>query len=442
MAAPRARVHPDADRPPSLDAPRQHPFRSVIVFVVAISLLVSGVVFALVATSTTDGASDPTTAVKDLLQAVARNDVIGILDSLPPAEREAMRNGIPALADELRRLGVLGALSLSNIPGVNIELRNVGFHTTMLWGELGRVQLVSGSIVVTPVSDGFPLPESTRQLLEHDFRASIDPGSGSHTIDLATWRPNLVAVKDGGGWHVSMFYTLAEAIRGAENGPLPRFGDLPSAVGAESPEAAVRELIEAGMNLDPTRAVTLTLPTEGRALYDYSSLFLPEARRRSMAIEADEPLSMRLQDLEVAANEHGTVRRVEVTRFDARLSEGDDQRRVTYEKGCLSATRSLVSDPDASDTVTTCDGDLAPATSLHPAGGDRLDKLTAWQGLGRAFPTFVVIERQGRWYVSPTQTVLTTLVEILRQMQPEDVQAFSARLGELAQLYGLPVFGS
>ena len=71
-------------------------------------------------------------------------------------------------------------------------------------------------------------------------------------------------------------------------------------------------------------------------------------------------------------------------------------------------------------------------------GASRLDKITAWQRLGRAFPTFVVQEREGRWYVSPMRTVLTTLQEILHGLKPEDVDAFSSRLGQLWNLYGLP----
>lgn len=432
-------------RPPETDirprlAPRRrrHPVLAVAAFVVAFSVLVTATVFAFVAASGRDGAGDPESAVRDLLDAVSHRDVIGVLEALPPAEREAVRDELPGIADELTRLGLLSPLSLSSVPGVDIELRDIRYHVTKVFGEVGRVQLTSGEIVVTTRPDAFPLPERTRRLLEDDLRATIEP-NGTHTIDLAASQPNLVAIKDAGGWHVSLFYTLAEAIRGADTGPMPRYNEGLQPVGSETPAAAVRELFDAAVSLDATRAVTLAYPPEARALYDYATLFLPEARRRAQGIAADEPFSMSIKQLDLDATTEGTTRQVRVVGFDGRITDGNDRRHFVYADGCLTDERRRGSSTDIEQSFHTCDGTLGPAPSVTDSGdGSRIDEVTAWQGLGRAFPTFVVQERAGRWYVSPTRTVLTTIHELLRHLQPSDVDAFTDRLGLLQRLYGLP----
>lgn len=410
--------------------------RRAVAFVLAVVLLVAGTVFAFVAASTTEGADDPESAVRDLLEAISRRDAIGVIESLPLAEREAWRDQLPAIVDELQRLGVISPLSLSSIPGVTVEFRKVGYHTNKLWGEVGRVTLTSGEMVITPEAAAFPLSERTREWLERDFSATVDPASGAHTVDIARWRPNIVAVKDGGGWHPSLYYTLAEAVRGGGTGPMPRFGQGPMATGAGTPSAAVQELLTATANLDAARAVALTLPTEARALYDYSTLLMPEVRRQAIGLSTDDRLSIELEPVELVVSGEGTTREVRVVSLDAKITDVDDELRLGYHDSCLRTTRSNANDPGLATETTTCDGSFAPLTT---AGDEsKLYELTAWQGLGRAFPTFVVLERQGRWFISPTRSVLVTVSEILHGLQPADVEVFTDRVGDLWELYALP----
>src|SRR5262249_13771554 len=154
--------------------------------------------------------------------------------------------------------------------------------------------------------------------------------------------------------------------------------------------------------------------------------FLPEARRRSQAIFADEPFNLDVTKVEVDVSGENGIRYVRVVRFEADARDGDDRRHWFYERGCLLEEHLRPDSSDVTDTKQSCDGSIGPPIAVDSNGdAPRLDKLTAWQRLGRAFPTFVVQERQGRWYVSPARTVLTTLREILHDLKPEDVDAFS-----------------
>lgn len=438
-AEPELHGQTGATRPRRPARQRRHPVAAAVTVAAAISVLVSGTVFGLVASSGDDGAADPVAAVQDFLSAFASGDALGLLRSLPPDERGPLQDALPGIADELQRLGLTSPLSLSDIPGVTIEIRDLKFYLNKVYGEVGFVQVAGGQLVISTNPDRFPLSERTRQLLDRDFHARIDPASGTRTIDLGEQRPTFVAIKDSGGWRTSLFFTIAELVRGGDSGPLPRYNEGPKPVGAETPAKVVEELFRAASNLDPTSAVVLAYPPEARALYDYAGLFLPEARRRAQAIAADEPFRLDVSKVEVDVSGDSGTRLVRVVRFEASARDGDDRRRYFYDLGCLNEERMKPNSQEIGETIQACDGVIGPAVNVDAEGdASRLDKVTAWQRLGRAFPTFVVQERQGRWFVSPTRTVLTTLREILRSLNPEDVDTFSQRVGQLWDLYGPP----
>lgn len=368
------------------------------------------------------------------MDAISRGDGIGVLESLAPAERDAFRDGVSTVSDELQRLGVLNPMSLSNIPGVTVEIHDVVYHSDKLADEVVRVTMASGTIAINTRADGFPLPEHTQRWLDRDFGARVDPNSSARVIDLSRSRPSLVAVKESGGWHVSLYYTLAEQVRGPTGGPMPRFGEGPAPVGGDTPLAASRTFIEAAASLDAARAVTVVYPTEGRAFYDYSSLLLPLARRHAQALAKEDLFSIDVAALEMAESGEGTSRLVSVTSAEIKVSDGDDRLEMRYGQGCVSERRFMSGNDREIEESNWCDGSLAP-TSRHRDPNSHIDQVTSWQDLGRAFPTFVVLERQGRWYVSPTRTVLWTFGEILHHLQPADTDALSDRLGDLWKTY-------
>src|SRR5262249_2051680 len=151
----------------------------------------------------------------------------------------------------------------------------------------------------------------------------------------------------------------------------------------------VDKLFQAASNLDPSAAVTLTYKPEARALYDYAGLFLPEAHRRVQAINADESFSLDVTKVEVDTTGDNGTRLVRVPRLEARGPDGDDQRRYHYDRGCLVTERLKPGTNDVDTTTRACDGTIGPPISTDRDGdAPKLDKLTAWQRLGRAFPTF------------------------------------------------------
>jgi hypothetical protein len=123
---------------------------------------------------------------------------------------------------------------------------------------------------------------------------------------------------------------------------------------------------------------------------------------------------------------------------DIALDDGGEHVEEIYTGGCLTTLRT----DDGADPVSTtrCDGTIEPAPPANGRSAEpsRVDRLTGWQTLGRAFPTFVVQERNGRWYISPVRSVLTTFGEVLQHLQPADVGALADRLAWAWDLYALP----
>jgi len=378
----------------------------VAALVVGIVGLFASAVFALALFGGEGGASTPEDAVHQMLDAVEQEDVIGVLESLAPGERDAMRDPVEDVASELKRLGILDeGFDLGKIGGVDVEFENVELSSESIADHLAAVQIVGGTARATTTPDELPIGPVLRDLMSEFGADEIEPSAT--TEDLAEGEVTIATVKAGGRWYVSLFYSIAETARRAAGEPLPDFGSGVPAEGAESPEAAVEGLLHAAVDLDVRRLIALTPPDEMAALHDYAPLFLDDAE----------------EDI-AGLREGGFDLHVDGLELDTDVDA--DRARVAFKAVAFSGV------VDGEAVSFSWDGECvrveAPQMGVEeqcrgdePSADDEM-LFPIPAGLGSLQFSLTAVQVDGAWYVSPTGSVLDLVVDVLRGLEREDVE--------------------
>jgi hypothetical protein len=215
----------------------------------------------------------------------------------------------------------------------------------------------------------------------------------------------LATVKQGGGWHVSLWYSIAEAARQHAGLSMPALADAIGAIGTATPDAALKELIAAALNFDIRRMIELTPPDEARALHEYAPLFLDDAQQAAQKFKKDNELSISLDKLETSVTGSGSTRQVAVRTFSVSGRTVDGAFAVAYDGDCTTFTF-----PGDAKPTKTCSSDAQ--AELDPLGLGALSSLTTLdKSLG-----VTVVEVDSHWFVSPTRTIAGVFVGSLRAL--------------------------
>jgi ADP-ribose pyrophosphatase YjhB (NUDIX family) len=414
---------------PVAPAPSGQPGRSWLT-ATTVAVLVTAIVVAsavgVLAFTGDDGAESPDLAARSVLDAVRRNDLVGIVELLPPGERRALRDPVAELAAHLQTLRLVGRLDPSRVPGLAFAFDDLQLRTTSLGEDVQAVDIVGGSMRAEWMGGGQPLSDHARQILAREWGITIDQVEAVYTRDFARDDLRLVAVKEGGGWHVSLAYTVAEAIRQDRGAALPEMGGGPAATGADHPDQAATDLVRAYADGHPERLVTLLYPNEARSLYDYSSTFLPKAVEAARRAEADDLYDVQLNKLETVVEGKGAERRVRITALDIDIRDELHKQHLWWADGCFHTDQRINDDDEPYAKSDSCSRDR-PRPGDATAPRDNPVSALAVFGGGSDLPTFTVIERNGRWFVSPVHTLADSLVESARLMQPDDLDGFAER---------------
>lgn len=412
MTSPTAGAPPPPPAYVGTDPPsRGGRLRVGAVAVGVVAVLAAGV-FAAVALSGKDGSASPEEAVERLFEAVSDEDVLGILEALPPAERSALRPGLEDVTGELRRLGILSDdVDLESVGGVDLEIEGVELAAEELGEGVTAVRLTGGTLTTSTEPEQLPLGSALRNLFEGPEGSDLEEGGGTHA--LGDDGPVLVTVQEDGGWHVSLFYSVAEAFRGDAGEAVPTFGQGVEPAGADSPEDVVRQVAEAAVALDARRLVALTPPGEMGALHDYAPLFLDQAD------QAEAPFEVRIDRLDLEPEVDGDVARVRLTGFAASVGSPDmGNFSVSYDGDCMVFVADGVEE-------RTCASDMAQTGA--PVSSELV---------------LSTVRHDDQWYLSPTRTVFEQLLGTLRALEPEDVEDLGSLFSEMPPLFpGFPPFG-
>ena len=269
--------------------------------------------------------------------------------------------------------------------------KDLELHTTQLGDDVSSVEVTGGTVAVNALVDELPLGPLVREVIaEQDVRNETDTTSA----DLDGLR--LVTVRDDDGWHVSLLYTLGELLRHEidPQPPIPRYGHGTPAVGASSPEEAVRQGVAAATALDLEKLISLT-PAEGlEALHDYGPTFA--------AAVADNESGVTIEDLklETSDGEDGT-KVVTPTAFTVTWDDGYGSTAFVHADGCTTITYDDVEGGPGGDDFVPKPQKLCGRDDPYgsPAGLLGLPLVGNADGLG-----IVTEQHDGKWFISPTAT--------------------------------------
>jgi hypothetical protein len=425
--------------------PERRPARPrwrVVGVVVAVFAVLCGSAFAYLAVTAPDGAATPEEAVRHLFEAIDQEDAIGVLESLPPSERDVLKEPIVDIVTELQRLGILKPFELDKVPGEDLTVDGLTLAVEPVGSndDLKAVRVTGGTIRGSTVPAEVPIGDTLRHIVDDDFGEKVEVPASSFSQDLAKGNLRMVTVKEGGGWHVSLFYSIAEAIRG-DRTAAPVLGNGPKPVGATTPDGALNELVTAAMNLDLDKVIGMLPPDEMRAVYDYAPLFLPDAKK---SIDKNSSgFSGKVNRLDTHVEGEGSVRQVFVTGFDVEVGDTYEKIHATWDGSCVvydetstsrySSETSSGSSGSSSGTTNVTHGEIctdkpSSVTRQGTSTTNDLD-LGAFNGLAKDYAV-VVVERDGRWFVSPTRTVFDSLLTRLRKTSREDIERWSKELAD------------
>jgi hypothetical protein len=384
------------------EAPPRRSRAKLVGALVGVTALVAAGAFAVVTITGNDddgGAASPTEVGNQLTTALDNEDVLGVIDLLLPGERETFREPIIETFDNLRRLEILAdEASLSDIGGIDIQLTDVTVRERPTNADdIVNIEL-SGSATVAVDGETVPLGSL---IIDEAFDGERPDMDAEATTEEFEDIPLTVVQRDG-RWYLSAFYSAAEQVRARTDLDVPETGVV--AKGADAPEAAIDDMLEAISDQDLERVIALLDPTEAEALQRYAPLFLDDAQS-----EVDDlGVNWSVSDTAYTVEGSGSRRFVGVDAFTVTASEGDTNVSVTYADGCLSV------DFDGDETEV-CTADIG--TNIDPLledagiddGGEIKDLIDTVQDALEDFdPSGIAVhEVDGQWYLSPLRSYFT-----------------------------------
>ena len=210
--------------------------------------------------STAGGSDDPADLGTELLNAIEGEDLLGIIDVLVPGEREALGEPFVELVTELQRLEILAETDLSDIAGLDIELTDEVVRTRTT--NVDDIVNISLSADVTVSIDGAELPigDLLTDNMPDDMLADVRGTSVTENDQLDI---SLTGVRQDGRWYFSLLHTVAELAREELAGDVGIPFEGVGFDGADSPQAAVDQMLDRIEALDLDGHHPLARPQRG-----------------------------------------------------------------------------------------------------------------------------------------------------------------------------------
>ena len=389
---------------------------TIVGLVIGIAALIGAAVFAAFAVGGDEGS--PESAVNKLIDAVNREDVLGAMEALPPGERDSLKGSVSDLSGQLERLEILSSdFDLSGLKGIVLDISDAKFSSQKLSDDVAMVSVVGGRARSSVDPAKLPLGDFVRKLAG-DALTNAKPTSDTEEIK-ASDPTRLATIKEDSHWYVSLWYSVAEAARRDAGARAPDFGHGIPANGASSPEQAVDGFLRAGAALDLRQLIELLPPDEMRALHDYAPLFLDDAQ--GAINEFKQRVQVSIDDLGLSADRSGDRALVKITKFGFTakfpsdfLGDSGGTATLSYGGGCIT-----FSAPGQAQR-RECGADKAKALPFLAPFANLAGQVPK---LNLAHPDagFVAVERNGRWFVSPTRTLLDDLTAVLKVFDRSDL---------------------
>ncbi|MGA1440798.1 MAG: hypothetical protein ACO4CU_13335 [Ilumatobacteraceae bacterium] len=373
------------------------------------------------------GASDGGAASADelgasFLRAIEAEDVLGVIDTLSPGERDSLGGPFVEFVSELRRLEVFDeSVDLSAVAGFDVELADE--RVVVRRTNVDDIVGVEMSAEVTVRVDGASVPVGglIEDRIDADEMADLRGTSSTETDDLEI---RLAAVEEGGRWYFSIFHTIAELAReAADVDDIPEVGIVPD--GADSPEGAVDRLLDRVGDLDLSGVIAVLDPAEAAALQRYAPLFVDDAQ----SVVDDIPLRWRVDVREFRAEGSGDERTV---LFDAIGITGDLDGvdfSLLVRDGCV---RVVVDGETIEQCGTEPEGDVEDLLAEEPDLEEFVDVVT--EAFADVEPIGLELRRRdGAWFVSPFATGTEAVLTLMRALDADELAAIVDAGSSLAE---------
>lgn len=355
------------------------------------------------------GAATPEDLGAELMAAMEAEDVLGVIDTMLPGERETLGDPFVELVGELRRLDLLADdTDLSAIAGLDIEFTGeaVEIEPTNV-PDIVDIHMTADALVTF---DGAALPigELIEGRLTPEQLAEL---RGTQLAESEPFDVTMTAVLDGDQWYFSLFHTLAEIARDEAGSP-----DIPASgvalVGGESPEAAVEGLFDRIERLDLAGIIGTLDPAEAAALQRYAPLFLDDAQ----SALAEVPLDWRIDRREYRVVGSGSERTVLIDAIGVSGSLDGSPFSVAFDGDCVRATL-------GDEQIEECGGATGDVTEMLGDEGSVGEFVVAVED---AFSDVEEVglelrERDGEWYVSPIATGTEAMLRVLRALDRDEL---------------------
>ena len=378
------------------------------------------------------GSKTPEGAVDAMFESLSQNDVLGVLDHLAPGEREVVKDATVDYVGELSRLGVLSDdLDLSAVPCFEFSYSGMTYEAEQANERVWLVEVTGGTVIVGVNTAELPVGNLLFDRLDLETNSVDETVTVDIAEEIGDEELRVAVVEDDGSYYVSSFYTAAELAAAGAGYTMPAT-PIP-AVGAATPEDALRGVIDAGVQLDVAGLIELTPPDEMAALHDYGPILVELADEALVETDVQTVLdgwtfsvdALDLEQVEVTGGIKLLPTHIAVSGSDTegRSFEASatkvDETCVDYS---VTAVDVVEAGPDeVSMSGQACAADIAEAFegSDVPIEVQQIAERMVGQ-LGQLGA--VTVEVDGLWYVSPSRSVADVLLVAMQGLDNADLE--------------------
>lgn len=370
------------------------------------------------------GAPTPAQAVDDMLQSIQRSDVVGFLDDLAPGERDAIAPGLQDIFGQLKRIGVLSSgADLAHVSGLSYKFHGYATTTQQINSTLAAVDLSGGNADASVDPNQLPLGSYFKSLAITATTGQVKSSSSPmNTTTLATVQVN-------GSWYVSLGYSIAiNDLKSAGRSMAPPVNGITPA-GAPSPQGAVKAFFGSVSNLDLQQLIADLDPGEMAALDAYAPLLVGQAQQTLNAAKASVSITFDLPAMTTQQISGGTLVKIG-SGLGVHVKAGTTS--IDIANGCETVTMNA-------STVHTCGATGGLANMSAERRQLVQDMPAAVRPILQRFIDsppdvgFVTSQVNGKWYISPTRTLLQAVNAYLADLAPGDIQTVIANANGVGQ---------
>jgi len=417
---------PIPEQPAGGDRTRKLVLGGLIVLAV---IAIAAVAFATMnAGRTNDGSESPEAAMQKLFDGLSNEDMVAAVDAFLPGEADPIISYTGSIGTELKRLDVLtDGINPQGISGLNMEFTDLEFRTEEIAPGFVRVFITNGDAFIDIDQAELPIGDLILDNLPAQERGALDGDLPPDSESMGGEDFYLVAVDDD-GWYLSYWYTIMDAIFSQTGYDTPAFGNGLAAVGGDSPEAAVEDAFRELLSLDLEGLIGMLPPTEMRALYDYMPLVMDDYNETVGAFGSFITIDLTSLGTSVSDAADG-AKRVKIETFDIAFSSFlmEIDGAISFDGACFDISLNDQSGAlsqfgtDIPDHINTCDPELADMLGSGMTGMDLPDFIG---DIGAADTGLLAVEEDGRWYLSPTETLGDTMLQGLKVWDRETLQQY------------------